>query len=91
MSRLHRVNARTSLEAWEQARNLIQLDLRADLFQDYLAPTRPLTWISPGILTIAAPTPYIRDWLTSRLTATLSRLLCGILNQPISLLFECDP
>jgi hypothetical protein len=31
---------------------------------------------------------YIRDWLTSRLTATLSRLLCGILNQPISLLFE---
>jgi hypothetical protein len=40
----------------------------------------------PGILPIAAPSPYIRDWLTS----TLSRLLCGILNQPVSLLFECD-
>jgi hypothetical protein len=54
------------------------------------APTHPLTWTSPGILDIAAPTPYIRDWLTSRLTATLSRLLCGILNQPVSLLFECN-
>jgi hypothetical protein len=37
---------------------------------------------------IAAPSPYIRDWLTARLTATLSRLLCGIINQPVSLLFE---
>lgn len=48
-------------------------------------------WISPGILTIAAPTPYLRDWLTERLTTTLSRLLCGILAQPVSLLFECGP
>jgi hypothetical protein len=44
--------------------------------------------LSPGILTIAAPTPYIRDWLTARLTATLSRLLCGILNQPLTIIFE---
>lgn len=33
--------------------------------------SHPHKWISPGILVIAAPTPYIRDWLTSRLTATL--------------------
>jgi hypothetical protein len=25
--------------------------------------------------------PYIRDWLTERLTATVSRILCGILAQ----------
>jgi hypothetical protein len=47
--------------------------------------------LSPGILTIAAPTPYIRDWLTARLTATLSRLLCGIIAQPVYLLFESTP
>jgi hypothetical protein len=41
------------------------------------------------MLTIDAHSRYIRDWLTARLTATLSRLLCGILNQPVTLLFEC--
>ena len=91
VSLLHKVNGRTLLEAWEQALNLIQLDIRAEHFQTYLAPTHPQNSISPGILTIAAPTPYLRDWLTSRLTATLSRLLCGILDQPITILFECPP
>jgi hypothetical protein len=40
------------------------------------------------MLTIAASTPQVRDWLTARLTSTLSRLLCGILAQPVSLIFD---
>jgi DNA-binding transcriptional ArsR family regulator len=83
------INNRTILASWDHALKLLQLDIRRDTYQTYLEPTRPVRWISPGILVIAAPTPYLRDWLTSRLTATLSRLLCGILNQPVSLLFEC--
>jgi chromosomal replication initiation ATPase DnaA len=69
---------------------ILELDTRRDTYQTTLAPTYPKKWISPGILTIAAPTPYIRDWLTERLTATLSRLLCGILAQPVSILFDCE-
>jgi hypothetical protein len=43
----------------------------------------------PGV-SCPTPTSYIRDWLTARLTSTLSRFLCGILAQPVSLLFECS-
>ena len=58
---------------------LLQLDIRHDTYQTYLAPTHPKKWIAPGILVIAAPTPHLRDWLTSR-------LLRGILAQPVSVI-----
>jgi hypothetical protein len=84
------INNRTILAAWTHAMAILELDIRRETYQTYLAPTYPKKWISPGILVITAPTPYIRDWLTDRLTSTLSRLMCGILAQPISLLFECS-
>jgi len=77
----------TILAAWDQAMTILELDIPREAYQTTLAPTYPKQWISPGILTVAAPTPYIRDWLTDRLTSTLSRLLCGILAQPVSHIF----
>ena len=40
-----------------------------------------------GVLTVGIPNAYGRDWLASRLTSTVNRLLTGILDQPVEVQF----
>jgi len=71
-----------------------------DLAVEQLSQTMPLqawqTWVEPawlqeyadGIFSVAVPNAYGRDWLESRLTATIIRHLSGICNQAVSVRFE---
>jgi len=40
-----------------------------------------------GIFTVGTPNEYSREWLASRLTSTITRLLTGILNQKVEVQF----
>jgi chromosomal replication initiation ATPase DnaA len=82
------VNGRTALEAWEQALRLLQGELSTGSYQTYLTGVRPQRWEAEGRLVVAAPTPYARDWLRERAGKTLERMLCGILNRTVRVVFE---
>jgi chromosomal replication initiation ATPase DnaA len=43
--------------------------------------------LEDGVMTITTCNAYARDWLESRLTSTVQRLLVGILNQSVSVQF----
>lgn len=66
-------------QAWQSVLGQLQLDMPKASFDTWVRDTRPLTFES-GMLTVAVPNAYARDWLESRLASTVSRLLIGILN-----------
>lgn len=69
--------------AWQVALG----DLRAQMsrvdFETWIKPLQPLGCVD-GVFTIGAHNDYARQWAETRLAATLTRLLQGILNQPVS-------
>ena len=84
------VNGRSILAAWEQAASRLREALSPASYHAFLEPARLLCWHPPGRLVIAAPTPYARDWLASRLTRLLERGLVGIMAQPVAVIFTTD-
>jgi chromosomal replication initiation ATPase DnaA len=76
------------LEAWEQALQVLQGELSPGSTQTYLAAARPQAWEAEGRLVVRAPTPYARDWLWERMGKTLERMLCGILDRAVRVVFE---
>ena len=79
---LSEVNGRSVLAAWEQALQVLQGELSPGSTQTYLAAARRL-----GVI---APTPYARDWLRERVGRTLERMLCGILDRAVRVVFEWE-
>jgi chromosomal replication initiator protein len=55
-------------------------------FDTWVRDTYPLSYEN-GILTIAVPNAYARDWLDGRLSSTVNRLLIGILNSSATVNF----
>jgi hypothetical protein len=89
-SLLSEVNGRTVLSAWEQALRLLQGELSPGRTQAYLSEARPHAWEAEGRLAVRAATPYARDWLQARLGRTLERMLCGILDREVRVVFEWE-
>ena len=59
------------------------------LFETWVEPLRPLSY-REGVVTIGATNPYGRDWVESRLKSSLSRLLSGVFNAPLSVQVVVD-
>jgi DNA-binding transcriptional ArsR family regulator len=90
-SLLSEVNGRTVLWAWEQALRVLQGELSPGSTQAYLAEARPQEWdAAEGRLVVRAATPYARDWLQARMGKTLERMLCGILDREVRVVFEWE-
>ena len=64
----------------------LQMEMPRASFDTWVRDTRPLSY-ERGILTIGVRNAYARDWLESRLTSTVSRLLIGILNSNVAVDF----
>ena len=74
--------------AWCNALEQLQLEVPRAVFDEYVAPARIAAYDSAtGAFTIAAPNAYSRDWLQSRLAATLGRMLTGICYQSVEVRF----
>ncbi|HTP01358.1 MAG TPA: chromosomal replication initiator protein DnaA [Anaerolineales bacterium] len=73
-------------QAWQSVLAQLQMEMAKASFDTWVRDTRPLSYDN-GILTIAVPNAYARDWLESRLASTVSRLLIGIMNTNVSVNF----
>src|SRR5512142_2912621 len=66
-------------QAWQSVLAQLQLDMAKASFDTWVRDTYPLSYDN-GMLTIAVPNAYARDWLEGRLSSIVNRLLIGVLN-----------
>ncbi len=78
----------TPEKAWQSALRLIRDDMPKSAFDTWVRGAR-FEGFDPdtGVFTVGAPDDYARDWLTDRLSSTLSRLLTGMLKQTVEVQF----
>jgi hypothetical protein len=76
-------------EAWQIVLGRLRPEMSKALFETWVEPLRPLSY-REGVVTIGAVNPYGRDWVESRLKSSLSRLLAGVYNAPLSVQVVVD-
>ena len=73
-------------QAWQSVLGQLQMEMPRASFDTWVRDTRPLSY-RDGTLTIGVRNAYARDWLESRLSSTVSRLLVGIMNASVAVSF----
>jgi hypothetical protein len=72
--------------AWQSVLGQLQMEMPRASFDTWVRDTQ-VDSFDGNILTIRVRNNYARDWLESRLTSTVSRLLIGIMNQSVEVRF----
>ncbi len=72
--------------AWQMALDQLRLGMPKASFDTWVRDTSFVSY-EDGVFTIGAPNAYGREWLASRLTSTVTRMLTGILNQQVEVQF----
>ncbi len=75
-----------AVRGWEAAVGQLKLEMPQAAFETWVRPVELVTY-ADGVFVLGAPTIYARDWLESRITSTLARLLTGIMNQSCAVKF----
>jgi chromosomal replication initiator protein len=73
-------------QAWQSALGQLQMEMPKASFDTWVRDTQVVQF-EDGQLTIGVRNAYARDWLESRLSSTVTRLLMGIMNQNVSVAF----
>jgi len=73
-------------QAWDSVLAQLQSDMPKASFETWLSEARPVSFEN-GALTVGVPNAYARDWLESRLSSTISRLLVGIMSSNVAVSF----
>ncbi len=73
-------------QAWQATIGQLQMEMPKATFDTWVRDARFLG-ADNGKFTIGLQNAYARDWVESRLTSTISRILVGILNSPAHLDF----
>ena len=73
-------------QAWQSVLGQLQMEMPRASFDTWVRDTRPVKY-EKGLLTISVRNAYARDWLESRLTSTVSRLLIGIMDSNVAVNF----
>jgi hypothetical protein len=76
-------------QAWQSVLGQLQMEMPKASFDTWVRDTRLVSY-EDGLFSIAVRNAYARDWLESRLTSTVTRLLMGIMNREISVSFVAD-
>lgn len=76
----------TAVRAWEIVIDQLQTDMPKAAFETWVKNARLLSFFD-GTFVIHAHNAYNRDWLESRLTSTIVRLLTGICNRHVEVKF----
>jgi chromosomal replication initiator protein len=77
-------------QAWQATVGQLQMEMPKATFDTWVRDACFLSENS-GTFTIGLKNAYARDWVESRLTSTISRILAGILNHPAQLDFIVTP
>jgi hypothetical protein len=73
-------------QAWSSVLAQLQLDMPRASYETWVLGTQALE-LKDDVLLVSTRNAYARDWLESRLTSTVQRLLIGILNRSVSVKF----
>jgi len=73
-------------QAWQAALGRLQLEMPKAAFNTWVRDTELVSY-EDGSFIIGVQNPYARDWLQSRLSSTVVRLLTGIMNRSIEVRF----
>ncbi len=73
-------------QAWQTVLGQLQMEMPRASYDTWVRDTRPLSY-EEGLLTVSVGNAYARDWLESRLSSTVSRLLIGIMNRTVDVNF----
>jgi hypothetical protein len=71
---------------WQSVLQQLQMEMPRASFDTWVRDTQVQAF-DGKVLTIGVRNAYARDWLESRLASTVSRLLLGIMNQPVGVQF----
>jgi chromosomal replication initiator protein len=73
-------------QAWQAVLGQLQMDMPKASFDTWVRNTEIISY-EDNVFIIGVPNAYALDWLESRLTSKIKRLLCGIMNKTVSLRF----
>jgi len=73
-------------QAWQSVLAQLQMEMPRASYDTWVRDTRPMAYEN-GVITVGVRNAYARDWLESRLAATISRLLIEILNSNVTVEF----
>jgi len=73
-------------QAWQAVLGQLQMDMPKASFDTWVRNAEIVSY-EDNVFIIGVPNAYARDWLESRLTSKIKRLLCGIMNRTVSLRF----
>ncbi len=73
-------------QAWSSVLTQLQMDMPRASYETWVVGTQALG-LENDVLLVSTRNAYARDWLDSRLTSTVQRLLVGILNRSVSVKF----
>jgi chromosomal replication initiator protein len=73
-------------QAWQAALGQLQMEMPKAAFDTWVKDAELLTY-EDGAFTIGIHNAYARDWLDTRLSSTIRRLLTGIMNRSVEVRF----
>lgn len=76
-------------QAWKSVKGQLQMDMSRASYNTWVKDTRALSY-DDGKMTISVQNAYARDWLESRLSSTVVRLLSGIMNRHVIVEFVVE-
>ncbi len=76
--------------AWQSVLGQLQMEMPRASYDTWVRDTRVLSY-EDGVFTVGVRNAYARDWLDSRLSSTVTRLLVGIVNREVEVRFVVAP
>ncbi len=73
-------------QAWQAVRGQLQTEMPKAAYDTWVRDAEFISF-EDGSLIIGVPNAYARDWLHSRLSSTVTRLLAGMLNRTVEVRF----
>ena len=73
-------------QAWQAALGQLQMDMPKASFDTWVRNAEIVSY-EDNVFIVGVQNAYARDWLESRLTSKINRLLCGIMNKTVNTKF----
>ncbi len=73
-------------QAWQSALGQLQMEMPKASFDTWVRDTQLVTY-NDGVFVVSVRNAYARDWLDSRLSSTVTRLLMGIMDRNVDVRF----
>jgi hypothetical protein len=79
----------TPRKAWQAVLDQLQMEIPRATFDSFLSNTWPARYDhTHNVLIVGTRSAYACEWLSGRLTSTVTRLLTGLFNQSVEVKFE---